>query len=280
MASIDRHQYSEEIRKGAAKFVKDLNLDSKAGSYIPRKSLNGENGMLKKVSNSLSSKLEYFQKLDKESLAVSSSLPRRSSGGLVTSPLQNGEKEAVAHFTERVKEVEQSEGVNGLLHTPRQSHLMKRIQAESQSQSQSPDTNERIKNRSLGAIANFALGDSNGLEKVVTPLSRLPGQNLNVGELGGGGVHQAQVALITNNPSTSRQASVPASRRLSCEREMSGESKILFQPGSYPNCEAGNNPQIYENIETYISGRPTGNCNCKVKFYVMKARNAFHISRN
>ena len=93
-------------------------------------------------------------------------------------------------------------------------------------------------------------------------------------------MHQAQVALITNNPNTSRQASVPASRRLSCEREMSGESKILFQPGSYPNCEAGNNPQIYENIETYISGRPTGNCNCKVKFYVMKARNAFHISRN
>ena len=90
MASIDRHQYSEEIRKGAAKFVKDLNLDSKAGSYIPRKSLNGENGMLKKVSNSLSSKLEYFQKLDKESL--SASLPRRSSVNLVSSPIQNGER--------------------------------------------------------------------------------------------------------------------------------------------------------------------------------------------
>lgn len=246
MASIDRHQYSEEIRKGAAKFVKDLNLDSKAGSYIPRKSLNGENGMLKKVSNSLSSKLEYFQKLDKES--VTSSLPRRSNGSLHTSPLQNGEKNAAAHFAERVKEVEQSEGVPGLLHTPKQ--------AQSGGQKGGQETSERIKNRSLGAIANFALGDTNGLEKVVTPLSRLPGQNLTVGELGGGvggGVHQAQVALITNNQARA-QANVPANRRLSCERELSGEGKILFQPGSYPSCEAGNNPQIYENIDTYISG--------------------------
>ena len=243
MASIDRHQYSEEIRKGAAKFVKDLNLDSKAGSYIPRKSLNGENGMLKKVSNSLSSKLEYFQKLDKES--VTSSLPRRSNGSLHASPLQNGEKNAAAHFAERVKEVEQSEGV---LHTPKQT--------QSGGQKGGQETSERIKNRSLGAIANFALGDTNGLEKVVTPLSRLPGQNLTVGELGGGGgggVHQAQVALITN-PQARAQASVPANRRLSCERELSGDGKILFQPGSYPSCEAGNNPQIYENIDTYISG--------------------------
>ena len=50
MASIDRHQYSEEIRRGAAKFVKDLNLDTKPSVYVPRKSsVNGENGMLKKV---------------------------------------------------------------------------------------------------------------------------------------------------------------------------------------------------------------------------------------
>ena len=64
MASIDRHQYSEDIRKGAAKFVKDLNLDTKSSAaYIPRKSVNGDNGMFKKVSNNLSSKLEYFQKL-------------------------------------------------------------------------------------------------------------------------------------------------------------------------------------------------------------------------
>ena len=242
MASIDRHQYSEEIRKGAAKFVKDLNLDSKAGSYIPRKSLNGENGMLKKVSNSLSSKLEYFQKLDKES--VSASLPRRSSGNLISSPIQNGEKSAVAHFASRVKKVEQNEGVNGLLQNPKQPHLLKRISGESQPLTGDPGSNERIKNRSLGAIANFALGDTAGLEKVVTPLSRLPGQNLNVGELSSNGVHQAQVAnIITNN-----------SRRVSVEREMAGEGKMLYQPGSYPTCEAGSNPQIYENIETYISG--------------------------
>ena len=249
MASIDRHQYSEEIRKGAAKFVKDLNLDSKAGSYIPRKSLNGENGMLKKVSNSLSSKLEYFQKLDKES--VSASLPRRSGSNLLSSPIQNGEKSAVAHFASRVKEVEQNEGVNGLLQNPKQPHLLKRISGESQTLP-GDSSSERIKNRSLGAIANFALGDTAGLEKVVTPLSRLPGQNLNVGELSSNGVHQAQVANIITNNSTSRQ--VVAGRRLSCEREMAGDSKMLYQPGSYPTCEAGSNPQIYENIETYISG--------------------------
>ena len=250
MASIDRHQYSEEIRKGAAKFVKDLNLDSKAGSYIPRKSLNGENGMLKKVSNSLSSKLEYFQKLDKES--VSASLPRRSGGNLVASPIQNGEKSAVAHFAHRVKEVEQNEGVNGLLQNPKQPHLVKRISGESQALA-GDNTSERIKNRSLGAIANFALGDTAGLEKVVTPLSRLPGQNLNVGELSSNGVHQAQLAHIVTNNSSGRPM-VAGGRRVSCEREMAGESKILYQPGSYPTCEAGNNPQIYENIETYISG--------------------------
>ena len=249
MASIDRHQYSEEIRKGAAKFVKDLNLDSKAGSYIPRKSLNGENGMLKKVSNSLSSKLEYFQKLDKES--VSASLPRRTSANLVASQIQNGEKRAAAHFASRVKEVEQNEGVNGLLQNPKQPHLLKRISGESQTLP-GDSSSERIKNRSLGAIANFALGDTAGLEKVVTPLSRLPGQNLNVGELSSNGVHQAQLALVTNN-SSSRQM-VAGGRRVSSERELTGESKMLYQPGSYPSCEAGNNPQIYENIETYISG--------------------------
>ena len=64
MASIDRHQYSAEIRKGAAKFVKDLNLESKTSTNsVPRKSLNGENGLHNKVSSNLSSKLEYFQKL-------------------------------------------------------------------------------------------------------------------------------------------------------------------------------------------------------------------------
>ena len=258
MASIDRHQYSEEIRKGAAKFVKDLNLDSKAGSYTPRKSLNGDNGLLKKVSSSLSSKLEYFQKLDKES--VSASLPRRSSANLVNSPIQNGEKSAVAHFTHRVKEVEQNEGVNGLLQNPKQSHLLARISGESQPLA-GDNTSERIKSRTLGAIANFALGDTAGLEKVVTPLSRLPGQNLNVGELSSNGVHQAQLAVVTNN-STTRQM-VAGGRRVSCEREMTGESKMLYQPGSYPTCEAGNNPQIYENIETYISGNSkhsTNNC--------------------
>ena len=50
MTSINRHQYSEEIRKGAAKFVKDLKLDSQPSQHhFTRKPLNGEAGMLKKV---------------------------------------------------------------------------------------------------------------------------------------------------------------------------------------------------------------------------------------
>ena len=195
MASIDRHQYSEEIRKGAAKFVKDLNLDTGQSSYVPRKSslVNGgdSSGMLKKVSNSLSSKLEYFQKLDRES--VSSNSPRRVS----TTSLANG--------------------------------------AESR-----PAVGSKVNRSSIGAIASFALGDnetgvangsvgtltkvtakaeSTGVSKGVTPLSRLPGQDLNISELvsvgnvvTSNGVHTAQVALVTNGHTQpgiySRQSSV------------------------------------------------------------------------
>ena len=44
MASIDRHQYTEEIRKRAGKFAKDLNLESKGsgGKSVGRK----ENGVV------------------------------------------------------------------------------------------------------------------------------------------------------------------------------------------------------------------------------------------
>ena len=49
------------------------------------------------------------------------------------------------------------------------------------------------------------------------------------------------------------QQQMAASRRLSIEREKSAE-KLLYQPGSYPNCETNNNPQIYENIDSYIAG--------------------------
>ena len=49
------------------------------------------------------------------------------------------------------------------------------------------------------------------------------------------------------------QQQLAANRRLSVEREKSAE-KILYQPGSYPSSEANNNPQIYENIETYVPG--------------------------
>jgi len=297
MASIDRHQYSAEIRKGAAKFVKDLNLESKTNTNnIPRKtSMNGENGMLNKVS----SKLEYFQKLNNKD-SVTASLPRRKSVGLVSTsllntPPLNGEKTEELHR-------------NGIGSTIARSTVHTTTTA-----------NERIMNRSIGAIANFALGDSTnvdskltqGLEAQipynpkpsktdkVTPLSRLPGQDLTIGELQNSkgenrpqqptsnGIHTAEVVMITNQPNNlqqttaqpasavlaaqafSRQASVDkdilsakqqiqqaANRRLSSEREVSQE-KMLFQPGSYPNSE-NNNPQIYENIDTYMNV-PGGN---------------------
>ena len=223
MASIDRHQYSEEIRRGAAKFVKDLNLDTKTSVHVPRKSINGENGMFKKVQNNLSSKLEYFQKLDKESLA--NSLPRKSSAGTIvsnnfinnTSHLNGDQPQDISHL-------------NGSLITKSNGHV--------------PESNgdARQKNRSsIGAIASFALGDSNSVESKlaagleaqislhktklepvgtkVTPLSRLPGQDLSLGDLvtsaasstgvvrnglhtaqvaSNSGLHTAQVAMITN----------------------------------------------------------------------------------
>ena len=67
MASIDRHQYSEEIRKGAAKFVKDLNLFSKSNI----------------VSNQL--ELEYLKKVDRE---INS--PRRASTNSLMRSSVNG----------------------------------------------------------------------------------------------------------------------------------------------------------------------------------------------
>ena len=239
MASIDRHQYSEDIRKGAAKFVKDLNLDTKSSAaYIPRKSVNGENGMLKKVSNNLSSKLEYFQKLDKES--VSSSLPRRSSAGSALSLSSNLIKST--SLMNGGSSVDKSQDLNGSL------PLL------SKTNGITPDVQvvnggDRLKNRSsIGAIANFALGDTNnvdaklakGLEAQisfskpkpdpttkVTPLSRLPGQDLNLGDLVAAsdqtnGLHTAQVAMITNNSNGLHQTSaingVVFSRQSSVEK--------------------------------------------------------------
>ena len=204
MASIDRHQYSEEIRKGAAKFVKDLNLDTGQVSGH-RKSVNGDVAMLKKVSNNLSSKLEYFQKLDKQSVVGNNSSARRKSANnsLVNSSLVNGDHKSNGHDDDKLN---------------------------------------RSNRSSIGAIASFALGDNLndssspapvlGLTKVssktesktVTPLSRLPGQDLNLSDLvisgvstgvtsTSSGVHTAQVARISNGHSVngisySRQSSV------------------------------------------------------------------------
>ena len=242
MASIDRHQYSEDIRKGAAKFVKDLNLDTKSSAaYIPRKSVNGDNGMFKKVSNNLSSKLEYFQKLDKE--AVSSSLPRRSSAGSALSLSSN-----LIKNTSLVNGgVDKTADLNGSLP----------LLSKTNGISQEVNGGDRLKNRSsIGAIANFALGEPNNVEAKlaskgleaqvtfskpkpdqtttkVTPLSRLPGQDLNIGDLNvTNGLHTAQVALITNNSNGLHQASaingVVFSRQSSVEKVNIGSSALYF----------------------------------------------------
>ena len=38
------------------------------------------------------------------------------------------------------------------------------------------------------------------------------------------------------------------------EQQSAEAQALLYQPGSYPSCETNNNPQIYENIESYIAG--------------------------
>lgn len=277
MASIDRHQYTEEIRKRAGKFAKDLNLESKGtnGQSAGRK----ENGILNKVSPSISSKREYFQKLNGSAPTVSNSLNRRSLGLVSSSLLKgkiNGEEEV--HRQNGVTQVSQTMPRNGL-HPVTASH-------------------DRIKNRSIGAIASFALGDTStvdtklvaGLEAElpksrsatdqVTPLSRLPGQGLTIGAYttsSSNGLHTAEMVMISSPKLSqpvvsnvlaakvfSRQSSAEkelisakqmANKRLSVERELSQE-KILFQPGTYPGAPQDNGPQIYENIESYVNPTP------------------------
>ena len=285
MASIDRHQYTEEIRKRAGKFAKDLNLESKGsgGQSVGRKE-NGapKNGVLNKVAPSISSKLQHFQKLNGSVPAVSASLPRRSLG-LVSSSLLQGKvlgEEEVHRQNGHHSGASQTMPRNGGLQPTAAIH-------------------DRIMNRSTGAIASFALGDTStvdtklvaGLEASlpaprhatdqVTPLSRLPGQGLTLGPYTTGsmssGLHTAEMVMISSpKPQPvvssvlaakvfSRQSSAEkdlvtakqqlASRRLSVEREVSQE-KILFQPGTYPGAPQESGPQIYENIESYVNPTP------------------------
>lgn len=278
MASIDRHQYTEEIRKRAGKFAKDLNLESKGsgGQSVGRR----ENGILNKVSPSISSKRDYFQKLNGSGPTVSTSLPRRSLG-LVSSSLLSGQTNSEEEHLRHNGGVTQTLPRNGL-HASSASH------------------HDRIINRSTDAIASFALGDSGtvdtklvaGLEASlpqprpttdqVTPLSRLPGQGLTLGPYtttGSAGLHTAEMVKVISSTAGgqpavssvlaakvfSRQSSAEkelasakqhmASRRLSMDRELSQE-KMLFQPGTYPGAPQDNGPQIYENIESYVNPAP------------------------
>ena len=285
MASIDRHQYTEEIRKRAGKFAKDLNLESKGsgGKSVGRK----ENGVvqLNKVSPNISSKRDYFQKLNGSGPVVGSSLPNRRSLGLVSSSLLSnkvsGDEEGLQRQNGAI--VTQTLPKNGLHHVTTSPH-------------------NRILNRSIDAIASFALGDTSTVDTKlvsgldtgvvahtrpttdqVTPLSRLPGQGLTLGpaytSTGQSGLHTAEMVMISSpkvgQPVVSnvlaakvfsRQSSaekdlatakqqLAATRRLSVERDL-GQEKILFQPGTYPGAPQENGPQIYENIESYVNPTP------------------------
>ena len=280
MASIDRHQYTEEIRKRAGKFAKDLNLESK-GSSGGKSAGRKENGVqLNKVSPSISSKRDYFQKLNGSGPVVGSSLPRRSLGLVSSSLLSNKDEEGLQRQNGAI--VTQTLPRNGLHQVTASPH-------------------NRILNRSIDAIASFALGDTStvdtklvaGLETgvqahprpttdQVTPLSRLPGQGLTLGSYtssGQAGLHTAEMVMISSpkvgQPVVSnvlaakvfsRQSSaekdlatakqqLAAGRRLSVERDL-GQEKILFQPGTYPGAPQENGPQIYENIESYVNPTP------------------------
>ena len=204
MASIDRHQYTEEIRKRAGKFAKDLNLESKGsgGKSVGRK----ENGVvqLNKVSPNISSKRDYFQKLNGSGPVVGSSLPNRRSLGLVSSSLLSnkvsGDEEGLQRQNGAI--VTQTLPKNGLHHVTTSPH-------------------NRILNRSIDAIASFALGDTSTVDTKlvsgldtgvvahtrpttdqVTPLSRLPGQGLTLGpaytSTGQSGLHTAEMVMISS----------------------------------------------------------------------------------
>jgi len=182
MTRMDRHQYSEEIRRGAAKFVKDHNLDTRksptnVGRQLPRKtSASSLNGELVLTSGSPSvaaaaAKIEYLSKLnnlklsDSSSLSSVSSLPRKKSIGMVTTSLLDSPR----HITGPERRM--STGTDPRTHSPTasiSSHLTPSSSfhfttpSTTLSRAHSPQvqpSNDRVINRSLGAIANFALGD-------------------------------------------------------------------------------------------------------------------------
>ena len=151
---------------------------------------------------SLSSKLEYFQRLDKEAVAGATTVTRRQSGGLVgrAAAQLNGD-----HKSELEKPVSNGQEAVGGNQANVGDNLNKipilRIAFL------------QLLNRSLGAIASFALGETAGpggpgrpeVKAGVTPLSRLPGQDLTLPTTvqtrpditsTAPGIHTAQVAQV------------------------------------------------------------------------------------
>ena len=154
---------------------------------------------------SLSSKLEYFQRLDKEAVAGASTAPRRRSGGLVgrAAAQLNGD-----HKSELEKPVSNGQEAVGERNQANVGDNLTKI-------SILRIVLLQLLNRSLGAIASFALGETAGpggpgrpeVKAGVTPLSRLPGQDLTLPTTvqtrpditlpsTAPGIHTAQVAQV------------------------------------------------------------------------------------
>ena len=193
MASIDRHQYSEDIRKGAAKFVNNLNLDSKIG-----------NGT--KLNSSSAAKHQLLQKLGpSKNSPIGAQNGNSGVSGRPMQPKGTNSEGQVYILTTSVG------AANDSMH----------LNTAATRNGVSPASGNHFRNPSISAIANFALGGdiagggggesvsgggglsassldsqlSQGYEAqlgaargqgatTVTPLSRLPGQGLT---LAGGG---------------------------------------------------------------------------------------------
>jgi len=244
MASIDRHQYSADIRKGAAKFIDNLNLDK-----------TGKNGKF------LASSKPIHRKTSSENLSKPSAIRKPDT-------------------PERVPD--------------RPATYKSSVNAIANFALGDTDTNGNASQGNLDSELRQGLEAQLGAR--VTPLSRLPGQDLTLGTppVFSGAQSGEMVVLTPSNTVTNILASKIFSRqsvaeekckleekekeklqvengktlnqsimelnqqqqrRLSTERELSqGPDSRRFEPGSYP--QGVNNPQIYENIETYVSSPP------------------------
>jgi hypothetical protein len=143
MASIDRHQYSEDIRKGAAKFVNNLNLDNKISTASTK-------------LNSSAAKHQLLQKLG----------PTKNTGGL-----GSHSNSVVGRTTSHHKSGSGGGGVGGegqvyILTSPLGAGGAAKdpihLNTAATRNGVSPASGNHFRNPSISAIANFALGGDLG----------------------------------------------------------------------------------------------------------------------